>query len=124
MNPYSIAVEVQSFYLAEQSDPDNRRYVFAYKVTLRNAGNVSAKLVSRHWVISDTNGRVQEVRGDGVVGEQPHLSPGESYHYTSGTVIETPMGSMHGSYQMVADDGVHFEAEIAPFSLSGPGTLH
>lgn len=122
--PYHIEVEVQTTYIEEQSSPSDNRYVFAYTITIRNAGSVAAKLLNRHWIITDSNGKTQEVRGEGVVGEQPHLAPGESFQYTSGTMIETSVGSMRGSYQMIADDGVEFDAEIAPFTLSIPRTLH
>lgn len=121
---HRIEIQVKTAYLEAQSAPDANRYVFAYTITITNSGSVPAKLLARHWVITDANNRVQEVRGDGVVGEQPHLSPGMSFQYTSGTAIETPVGSMHGSYQMVADDGTSFDAPIAPFSLSVPRTLH
>lgn len=121
---YSINVSVASDYLPEQSHPQRERYVFAYTVTIRNQGSESARLLSRHWILTDANGQVQEVRGDGVVGEQPHLRPGETYKYTSGTEITTPIGSMHGSYQMIADDGTHFDAPIPAFSLASPVQLH
>lgn len=121
---YNIHVSVRSSYLDEQSDPDDNRYVFAYTVTIANEGDVPAKLVSRHWVITDSDNRIQEVRGEGVVGEQPRLSPGERFEYTSGTVIGTPVGTMSGSYRMVADDGTSFDAEIPRFTLSIPRTLH
>ncbi|MFN2119453.1 MAG: Co2+/Mg2+ efflux protein ApaG [Anaerolineales bacterium] len=121
---YNIQVSVRSSYLDEQSDPDDNRYVFAYTVTIANEGDVPAKLVSRHWVITDSDNRIQEVRGEGVVGEQPRLSPGERFEYTSGTVIGTPVGTMSGSYRMVADDGTSFDAEIPRFTLSIPRTLH
>ncbi len=121
---YHITVEVQTAYIEDQSMPEQDRYVFAYTITIHNDGNVTAKLLSRHWVITDSNGKVQEVRGEGVVGEQPNLQPGESFQYTSGTMIGTPVGSMHGSYQMLTDDGVEFDAEIPPFTLSVPRTLH
>jgi ApaG protein len=121
---YQIEVSVHSDYLPEQSQPGDRRFVFAYTVTIRNKGREAARLLNRHWIIADTNGKVQEVRGEGVVGEQPHLDPGESYRYTSGTVIETPVGSMHGSYEMLADDGTRFDADIHPFSLATPTSLH
>lgn len=123
-NRYLIEVSVNSDYLPEQSKPGDSRYVFAYTVTIRNNGLAAARLLNRHWIIADSNGKVQEVRGEGVVGEQPHLNPGESYRYTSGTVLETPVGSMHGSYGMLADDGRHFDAEIRPFSLATPTSLH
>jgi ApaG protein len=123
-SPYCITVEIQTAYVEAQSIPEQNRFVFAYTITIRNDGSANAKLLSRHWVITDSNEKVQEVRGEGVVGEQPHLQPGESFQYTSGTMIGTPVGSMQGSYQMVADDGVEFEAEIPPFTLSVPRTLH
>ena len=121
---YAIEVDVESQYIDDQSVPDQNRYVFAYTVTIHNIGDIPAQLLSRHWVITDANGKVQEVHGDGVVGEQPYLRPGEAFQYTSGTLLETPVGSMHGSYQMRADNGVAFDAEIPPFTLSLPNTLH
>ena len=121
---YDIAVRVRTTYLAEQSDPDNGRYAFAYTVTITNKGSVGAKLVSRHWIITDADNKVQEVKGAGVVGEQPFLKPGESFEYTSGTALATPVGAMQGSYQMVAEDGANFDAPIAPFTLSMPRVLH
>lgn len=119
-----IQVQTHAFYLEEQSAPEQNRYVFAYTITISNQGTVPAKLLGRHWIITDANGKVEEVRGEGVVGEQPYLRPGESFRYTSGAIIETAVGSMQGSYQMQADDGVHFDAPIDPFSLSVPRTLH
>ena len=121
---HQIEVEVETSYLDEQSEPAEHRFVFAYTVTLHNAGQVPAKLLTRHWIIPDANGRVQEVRGDGVVGEQPHLQPGQGFRYSSGAVLETPVGSMHGSYQMIGDDGEQFDAPIAAFRLAKPGLLH
>jgi ApaG protein len=121
---YDIAVSTVAQYLADQSDENAGRFVFAYTVTIRNPGNVTAQLVSRHWIITDSQGLVQEVRGLGVVGAQPVLRPGESFEYTSGTSIATPVGTMRGSYQMVADDGTRFEAEIPAFTLSVPRVLH
>lgn len=121
---YRIQVEAQSFYLPDQSAPAQDRYVFAYTIIIRNIGTIAARLLSRHWIITDANGKVEEVRGDGVVGEQPHLRPGEGFQYTSGTVLATPAGSMRGSYQLVADDGARFEAAIPVFVLSAPRTLH
>ncbi len=121
---YSIKVDVETTYVEAQSEPEQNRYVFAYTITIRNEGQVPAKLLTRRWVITDANGKVNEVNGDGVVGEQPHLRPGEGFQYTSGTMIETPVGSMEGSYQMVADDGEEFNAIISPFTLSIPRTLH
>ncbi|MDG4596257.1 MAG: Co2+/Mg2+ efflux protein ApaG [Candidatus Contendobacter sp.] len=121
---YHITVDAQAFFLEEQSNPDRDRYVFAYTVQVLNQGNIAAKLLSRHWIITDANGKVEEVRGEGVVGEQPYLRPGEGFRYTSGTILETAVGSMKGSYQMLADDGVTFDADIPPFVLSIPRTLH
>jgi ApaG protein len=123
-NPHQISVDVETTYVEAQSEPDEGRYVFAYTVTIRNEGALPAKLLNRHWIITDSNGKVQEVRGEGVVGEQPHLKPGEGFRYTSGTMLETPVGTMEGSYEMLGDDGTRFEAPIAPFSLSIPRTLH
>ena len=120
---HKIRVDVETNYVEEQSDPRERRFVFAYTITLRNEGQMPAKLLSRHWIITDANGKVQEARGDGVVGEQPHLKPGQGFRYSSGTMIETPVGAMQGSYQMVADDGERFVAPIAPFRLAMPGIL-
>lgn len=121
---YNTQVDVETEYLPEQSEPDENRYVFAYTITIRNEGKVPAKLLTRHWIITDAEGKVQEVHGEGVVGEQPHLKPGDGFRYTSGTMIETPVGSMQGSYQMIADDGVEFDAEIKPFTLATPNTIH
>src|SRR5690349_22830679 len=123
MEQSSIRIDVETAYLDEQSDPKERRYVFAYTITIRNEGSVSAKLLTRHWVITDANGKVQEVRGDGVVGEQPHLKPGQGFRYSSGAVLETPVGAMQGSYQMVTDEGENFDAPIAAFRLAMPGLL-
>jgi ApaG protein len=120
---HKIRVDVETSYVPEQSDPKERRFVFAYTITLRNEGAIPAKLLTRHWIITDANGKVQEVRGDGVVGEQPHLKPGQGFRYSSGTMIETPVGAMQGSYQMVADDGERFDAPIPPFRLAMPGIL-
>jgi ApaG protein len=121
---YRIDIAVRSVYIDDESEPDANRYVFAYTVTIRNVGTVPAQLLTRHWVITDADGKVQEVRGDGVVGEQPRLVPGEDFQYTSAALIETPVGTMGGSYQMVADDGVSFDAEIPLFRLSIPNILH
>ena len=121
---HDIKVKVESAYVEAQSDAQQNRYVFAYTVTIRNDGSVPAQLLTRHWIITDSNGKVQEVRGEGVVGERPHLRPGEAFQYTSGTMLETPVGTMHGSYQMLADDGTEFDAEISPFMLSVPRMLH
>ena len=121
---YQIDVDVVSRHLPEQSLPDEERYAFAYTVTLHNRGEVAAKLLSRHWIITDGTAKVQEVRGAGVVGEQPHLEPGQSHTYTSGCILPTPVGSMHGSFRMQADDGHGFDAPISPFRLAVPGALH
>jgi ApaG protein len=118
-----IRVEVETSYLDEQSDPNERRYVFSYTITIRNEGPVPARLLTRHWIITDANGKVQEVRGDGVVGEQPHLKPGQGFRYSSGAVLETPVGAMQGSYEMIGDDGQRFDAPILPFRLAMPGIL-
>jgi ApaG protein len=120
----NIQVDVRTHYIEEQSSPEHNRYVFAYTVTIQNQGSRPAKLLTRHWVITDANGNVQEVHGEGVVGEQPYLQPGESFEYTSGTVLETPFGTMEGSYQMITDDSTPFDAEIPAFTLSLPHTLH
>ena len=119
-----IRIQVATSYVDEQSEPEAGRYVFAYTITISNDGTTAAKLLSRHWVITDANGKVQEVTGDGVVGEQPDLAPGERFRYSSGAVIETPVGAMQGLYRMVADDGMSFDAPIAPFTLAVPGLLH
>jgi ApaG protein len=121
---YHISINVNTTYLAEQSDPASDRYVFAYTITIANTGTVAAQLISRHWIITDAENVTQEVKGLGVVGEQPLLQPGESFEYTSGTAMATPVGTMHGSYQMVAEDGIKFDAEIPKFTLSMPRVLH
>lgn len=121
---YRIQVLVQSVYIPQQSHPEAERYAFAYTITIQNTGDAAARLLDRHWIITDANGQVQEVRGDGVVGEQPHLLPGERFRYTSGTIIATPVGSMQGSYGMIAEDGTRFTAPIAPFTLAVPMHLH
>ena len=118
-----ISVHVETDYVADQSSVEEDRYVFAYTVTIRNEGSAAAKLMTRHWIITDAEGNENHVRGEGVVGEQPHLQPGEGFRYTSGAVIETPVGSMRGSYQMVDEAGQAFEAPIAPFTLAVPGGL-
>jgi ApaG protein len=122
--PNKIRVDVDTAYLADQSDPKDKRYVFSYTITIRNEGKVPARLLTRHWIITDSNGKVQEVRGEGVVGEQPYLKPGQGFRYSSGAVLETPVGAMQGSYQMVTDDGDQFDAPIAAFRLAMPGLLH
>ena len=121
---YEIAVAAVPQFLAEQSEPDNDRYVFAYTITVRNTGNVASQLISRHWLITDAEEQVQEVRGLGVVGHQPLLQPGESFEYTSGCSLTTPVGTMRGTYQMVAEDGTAFEVEIPEFTLAAPRVLH
>lgn len=121
---YRILIEVETNYVRDQSEPDDNRYVFAYTITITNQGSVPAQLISRHWIITDANNKVQEVRGEGVVGEQPRLAPGDSFRYTSAAMLETPVGCMQGEYQMIADDGVEFDAEIPAFNLSTPHTLH
>ena len=121
---YAIDIDVATRFLADQSAPEDGRYVFAYTIHIRNRGRLSARLIDRHWIITDANGKTEEVRGEGVVGEQPYLQPGEGFQYTSGAILETAVGSMKGSYQMLADDGVTFDAEIPPFVLSIPRTLH
>jgi ApaG protein len=121
---YDITVAVDSTYLAEQSDPARNQYVFAYTITITNTGAVAAQLVSRHWIITDAEHQVQEVKGLGVVGQQPRLEPGESFEYTSGTSLATAVGTMRGTYQMVAGDGTAFDAEIPVFTLSMPRVLH
>ena len=123
-DPHAIAVSAVSTFLESESAPEDERYVFAYTMTIRNVGSVPARLLSRHWIITDARGRVQEVKGEGEVGEQPHLRPGESFRYTSAALIETTVGTMHGSYQMEADDGTAFDADIPAFTLSVPKVLH
>jgi ApaG protein len=124
MAKYEFTVTVSPRFLPEQSDPENGRYLFAYTIRILNSGQISAQLVSRHWIITDANQHVDEVRGPGVVGEQPQLAPGEAFEYTSGCPLETPFGSMRGTYQCVAEDGTHFEVPIAEFLLTVPRTLH
>ena len=119
-----IKVDVETRYIEDQSNPDQNSYVFAYTITIRNKGRQNAQLLTRHWVITDSNSKIQEVRGDGVVGEQPLLKPGEQFVYTSGTMLETAVGTMKGSYQMRTDDGSHFDATIDEFVLSTPRVLH
>jgi len=119
-----INVSVETTYLPQESSPERDHYVFAYTVTISNDGDTPAQLISRHWIITDSNNKVQEVRGDGVIGEQPYLKPGTAFRYTSGAVLETPYGTMEGSYQMVDDEGKEFDAPIPVFGLTLPGTLH
>ena len=123
-NKYRIEVQPMAQFIPDQSDPDENRYLFAYTITISNAGNVPAQLISRHWVITNADEEVQEVRGLGVVGKQPLLKPGESFQYTSGSALSTPVGTMKGTYQMVAEDGTHFDAEIPEFTLAMPRVLH
>ena len=119
-----IRIQVATTYVDDESEPESDRYVFAYTITISNSGEVPAQLISRHWIITDANGKVQEVNGDGVVGEQPKLKPGEEFRYSSGAVLETPVGAMQGLYRMEADGGISFDALIAPFTLAVPGLLH
>lgn len=121
---HDIQVSVATEYLAEQSDPEAGRYVFAYTVTVENTGSVGAQLISRHWIITDGNQEEQEVRGLGVVGQQPLIAPGDSYEYSSGCSLATPVGTMRGTYQMASEDGTQFEATIPEFALFVPGVLH
>jgi len=124
MKDTQIHITTTIDYLEDDSTPEASRYVFAYTITIANLSNRAARLLSRHWLITDAHGKTQEVRGEGVVGETPHLAPGESFRYTSAAMIETPVGIMRGEYQMVTDEGEHFEAEIPAFTLSIPRTLH
>jgi ApaG protein len=121
---HRIRVDVATSYVEDQSNPTEGRFVFAYTITIRNEGQVAARLMTRHWIITDANGKVQEVQGEGVVGEQPYLKPGQGFRYSSGAILETPVGVMQGSYRMVADGGEVFDAPIAPFTLAMPGMLH
>lgn len=122
--PYDISVSVSTRFLEDQSVPDEQRYVFAYTIRICNDGSVGARLLARHWIVTDSDGECSEVRGDGVIGEQPWMQPGGDYEYTSGAVLKTALGTMHGSYQMIADDGTQFDAAIPAFVLSTPRTLH
>ena len=121
---YKVSVQARPFYLAEQSDESSEQYTFAYQITITNEGSIAAKLLTRHWIIEDAQGRAQEVRGEGVIGEYPELAPGQSFEYTSGVTLNSPVGTMRGSYQMIAADGTEFEAPINQFVLSMPRTLH
>ncbi len=121
---HNIKVTVETRYIEAESRPKQDIYIFAYHITLKNMGSIAAKLMTRHWIITNANGEIQEVKGDGVIGEQPHLQPNESFSYTSGTMMSTPVGTMEGSYQMIADDDQNFDAEIAPFVLALPNALH
>lgn len=117
-------VQVEPFYIQEQSVPEQEQFVFAYTIEIKNEGDIPARLLTRHWIITNAHGQVYEVQGEGVVGEQPYLRPGETYKYTSSAVLDTPAGTMQGSYQMLADDGKAFEALIPPFMLAAPHSLH
>jgi len=119
-----IEVSAEAYYIDEQSEPSADRYVFGYTVTINNTGSNPAQLRSRHWHITDANGDVEEVHGEGVIGKQPYLKPGESFQYSSGAVIKTPVGAMQGHYDMFTDDGEEFKAAIKPFTLAMPGSLH
>jgi ApaG protein len=121
---YDITVVPKASYVEDQSDPSKNQYVFAYTITVTNSGTVTAQLISRHWVITDANNKVVEIKGIGVIGQQPLLKPGESFEYSSGTHLETAVGTMRGQYQMVAEDGQHFDAPIPSFTLSVPRILH
>ncbi len=121
---YKIVVIAEASYLPDQSKPSELRYVFSYRVNIKNLGTKAAQLVSRHWFISDANGKVQEVIGEGVIGEQPILQPGQEFEYTSGAILDTPVGSMHGYYSMVGTDSVTFQAEIPAFTLAQPNLIH
>ena len=120
----NIVIDVQTQYIEEQSKPEKDYFVFAYTITIMNKGDIPARLLNRHWVITDSNHKIQEVRGEGVVGEQPHLKPGEQFVYTSGTMLETSVGTMRGSYEMLSDDGSKFDAMVDEFVLSTPRVLH
>ena len=121
---YKISVSSEVSYISSQSDPLKNKFVFAYTITISNHGNLSARLIDRHWIITDSTGKVEEVKGEGVIGEKPDLKPGESFRYTSGSMLETPTGSMEGSYGMRAEDGTVFKASIPLFTLSKPNSLH
>lgn len=121
---YNVNISVQSEFVADNSDIDNDQYAFAYFITIENKGELGVQLISRHWLILDANDKLQEIHGEGVVGEQPFLQPGETYSYTSSATLETPVGTMHGAYDMLAEDGTHFNAPVEKFTLSIPRTLH
>lgn len=121
---HNIDISVETYYIEAESDAKADRFMFAYTITIKNKSSIAAKLLTRHWIITDANNHVQEVKGKGVIGEQPHLEPKESFKYTSGTIIETPVGSMQGSFHMITDDGDPFEVEIHPFSLAIPRILN
>jgi ApaG protein len=121
---YAFTVSVETAYLADQSDPEGNQYAFSYTITISNVGNIAAQLISRHWIITDANNKVQEVKGLGVVGAQPLLQPSQQFQYTSGTLLATPIGSMRGTYKVVAEDGTLFDAVIASFTLAVPRMLN
>lgn len=121
---HQFQIRVKTAYDPVQSNPAEGRFVFSYTISIRNDGKIPARLMTRHWLITDGNGQVREVRGDGVVGEQPHLGPGQGFQYSSGAIIDTPVGSMQGSYQMLADNGDRFDAPIPPFTLAVPGKIN
>lgn len=122
--PYAIGIDIATQYLDEESSPEEDRYVFAYTIRIKNRGSQPARLLNRHWVVTDADGHVEEVHGEGVVGEQPRLRPGEDFEYSSGVVLPTSLGTMHGTYDLQADDGTVFKADIPAFTLSTPRTLH
>ncbi len=124
MSRYNIQVSVSPRFIESESNIEASRFIFAYTITIKNKGDIAVKLINRHWIITDANNRIQEVKGKGVVGEQPYLRPGDIFQYTSSAILETPVGSMQGSYQMRADDGYYFDAVIAPFSLAVPRILN
>jgi ApaG protein len=121
---YAFSVSVETAYLPDQSNPDDNKYAFAYTITISNVGSIAAQLISRHWIITDANNHVQEVKGLGVIGAQPLLQPNQQFEYTSGTLLATPVGSMRGTYKIVAEDGTMFDAEIEPFTLAVPKMLN
>tara|TARA_B100001105_G_C22201110_1_gene361246 strand:+ start:264 stop:644 length:381 start_codon:yes stop_codon:yes gene_type:complete len=123
-NKNNITISVETIYLQQDSEPENNKYFFLYTILIRNMGSVGAKLLSRHWIIEDSNGKKQDVKGDGVVGEQPHITPGEEFQYTSGAMIETSLGTMKGTYQMIDDDEKYFDAQVPEFILSVPRVIH
>ena len=123
-NLYRIDISIKTEYIELQSIPNENRFVFSYTISIKNTGKIPAKLISRHWIITDANGKIEEVKGLGVIGEQPRLLHNESFEYTSGTILNTPVGTMHGKYSMIADNGYEFDAQIPLFSLSVPKILN
>ena len=123
-NKNNITISVETIYLQQDSEPENNKYFFLYTILIRNMGSVGAKLLTRHWIIEDSNGKKQDVKGDGVVGEQPHITPGEEFQYTSGAMIETSLGTMKGTYKMIDDDEKYFDAQVPEFILSVPRVIH